>query len=264
MPEAGHRTSILKSVDRTLDVLELLSKKGLVGVIEVADALKVANSTAHRILTTLEKKGFAVQDSKTSKYALGHMVFYLARSVIHMIEPMKYVRPYLDELRDNIGENVAFGIVNPSKDKMLILAETVADKVVIAKPILFEHFPVHACACGKAYLLTLNDQQLKALLPKNRLTRFTKHTYTSLPMLKKQLAKFRALRYTLSRDEFSVGLSTMASSIYDIEDQFAGAIIVAGPTFRFTDKNIKSWAKLLLQTTARMNLELKARGGGSA
>jgi IclR family acetate operon transcriptional repressor len=258
----SHRTSFLKSVERTLDVLELLSKQRSIGITELAHTMKIANSTAHRILTTLEKKGFAVQNPKSGRYALGHMVFQLTKSVIHMIEPIKYVRPYLEELCKKIGENIAFAVVVPSQNQTLVLAEKVADRAVVAKSTLFEQFPIHVCSCGKAYLLTLNNQQLKAVLAKNDLTQFTKHTVTSLPRLKKQLTQFRRLGYTLSHDEFSVGLSSMASAIFDVEDKFAGAIVVIGPSFRFTDENIKSWDKLLSQATARLSLEFKARGIG--
>lgn len=257
---ANHRTSYLKSVERTLDVLELLSKQRLVGITDLANTMKIANSTAHRMLTTLEKKGFALQDLETGKYALGHKLFDLTRSFIHTIEPMKYVRPYLEDLHEKISENISFGIVSPAKDRTLILAEMVADKSVIAKPILFEHIPIHACACGKAYLLTLNDKQLKAVLSKYTMTRFTKHTYTSLATLKKQLVNYRSLGYTLSQDELSIGLSAMAMGICNSEDKFAGAIIITGPSFRFTDKNIITWARLLLRATAKLNLEFKARG----
>jgi len=259
---SSHRTSFLKSVERTLDVLEILSKQGTIGITELANTMKIANSSAHRILTTLERKDFAVQDPKTGRYALGYMVFQLTKSVIHMIEPLKYVRPHLGKFCEKIGENIAFAIVVPSKNKTLVLAEKIADRAVVARSTLFEQFPIHTCACGKAYLLTLNNQQLKAVLSKNSLTRFTKYTPTSLPMLKKQLTQFRRLGYTLSRDEFSVGLSSMAAAVCDAEDKFAGAIVVIGPSFRFTDKNVKSWAGILLQATARVGLEFKAAGIG--
>ena len=144
----SHRTSFLKSVERTLDVLELLSKQRLVGITDLENAMKIANSTAHRMLTTLEKKGFAVQDVETGRYALGHKLFNLTRSVLHTIEPMKYVRPYMEDLHEKIGENIAFGIVSPAEDRVLILAETVAEKSIIAKPVLFEHFPI------KSYFLS--------------------------------------------------------------------------------------------------------------
>lgn len=257
---SSHRTSFLKSVERTLDVLEILSRRGTIGITELADTMKIANSSAHRILTTLERKGFAVQDPKTERYSLGHMVFQLTRSVIHMIEPIKHVQPYLEELCTKTGENIAYAVVVPGKNKTLVLAEKIADRAIVAKSALFEQFPIHVCSCGKAYLLTLDEEQLKTALGGYRLTPFTKNTVSSLPALKKQLTQFRRLGYTLCRDEFSVGLSSMCSAIYDAEDKFAGAIAVIGPTFRFTDENIESWAKILSQATAKLSLEFKARG----
>ena len=258
--EADHRTSFLKSVERTLDVLEFLSKTRSIGITELANVIKIGKSTAHRILATLENKGFAIQEPETGRYALGHMVFQLARSVIHMIEPLKYVRPHLEELCKKTGDNVAFGVITPGKDRTLILAEYITDKAIIARPVLFQRFPLYVCPCGKAYLLTLNDQQLKAVLFKDDIVRFTEYTPISLDAIKEQLMRFRKLGYTLSKDEFSVGLSSMASGICDAEDKFAGAIIIVGPSFRFTDKNIKDWGKLLLETTARLSLEFKAKG----
>jgi len=258
--EADHRTSFLKSVGRTLDVLEFLSKSRSIRITELADIIKIGRSTAHRILSTLETKGFAVQDPETGKYSLGHMVFQLVKSVIHMIEPAKYARPYLRELCEKIGENIAFGVVTPAKDRALILAEEIADKAVIAKPVLFQRFPIHVCPCGKAYLLTLNDKQLKTALSKNDIVRFSEYTPASILILKKQLARFHKLGYTISQDEFSVGLSAMASGLCDAENRFAGAIMIIGPSFRFTDRNIKHWGKILLQTTAKLSLEFKAKG----
>lgn len=258
--EVDHRTSFLKSVERTLDVLEFLSEKRSIGVTELADIIKTGTSTAHRILTTLEKKGFAVQNLENGQYALGHMVFQLARSVIHMVEPIKYVRPYLEELRNKIGENVAFGIVTPGEDRALILAEEIADRAIIAKPILFQRFPVHVCPCGKAYLLTLNDGQLKRAISKNNMVRFTEYTHTSFSSLKKQLTQFRKLGYILSQDELVLGLSAIASGICNGEDKFAGAIMFVGPSSRFTNENIKNWGKILLQITAELSLKFKAAG----
>ncbi|MDP3787049.1 MAG: IclR family transcriptional regulator [Candidatus Omnitrophota bacterium] len=257
---ADHRTSFLKSAERTLDVLEFLSKTRSVGITELAGTMGIGSSTAHRILATLERKGFAVQDSDSGRYMLGHMVFQLARSVIYIIEPVKYVRPYLKELCKKIGENVAFGVITPGKDRTLILAEEIADQAVMARPILFQRFPIHICSCGKAYLLTLNDKQLKAALSNGVVGRFTEYTPTSFAAIKTQLMKFRKAGYALSRDEFCVGLSSMASGICDAEEKFAGAIIVNGPSFRFTDKNIRQWGELLLQTTAKLSLEFKAKG----
>jgi len=52
----------------------------------------------------------------------------------------------------------------------------------------------------------------------------------------------------------------MASGMCDAENKFAGAIMIMGPSFRFTNKNIKQWGELLLETTAKLSLTFKAKG----
>lgn len=255
----------MQSAERTLDVLEFLVAKQPIGITELAEVKGIGTSTAYRILATLEKKGYAIQNPETGKYAVGHVIFQLTRAVVAMSEPLKYVRPYLKELCKETGENVAFGVISQGKDRTLILAEEIADKPIIAKPVLFQHFPLYICACGKAYLLALNNKQFEAVLSKIESPKFTPHpadagfTALSSSDIKRQLKQFHKLGYTISRDEFSVGLCEMASGIFDAEDKFAGAIIILGPSFRFTDRNIKHWAKLLLRATAKLSLEFKVR-----
>lgn len=264
---SDYRTKFLQSAERTLDVLEFLVAKQPIGITELAEVKGIGTSTAYRILATLEKKGYAIQDPETGKYAVGHVIFQLTKTVVAMSEPLKYVRPYLKELCKETGENVAFGVISQGKDRTLILAEEIADKPIIAKPVLFQHFPLYICACGKAYLLALNNKQLEAVLSKIESPKFTPHPadagFTkyapSSSDIKRQLKQFRKLEYTISRDELSVGLCEVASGIFDAEDKFAGAIIILGPSFRFTDRNIKHWAKLLLRSTAKLSLEFKAR-----
>ena len=73
------RPGFLKSAEKTLDVLELLAKRDSVGVTELAKAKKIGISTAHRILSTLKKRGFVVQDQGTRRYRLGGKLKRLSR-----------------------------------------------------------------------------------------------------------------------------------------------------------------------------------------
>jgi DNA-binding IclR family transcriptional regulator len=257
---ADRRTSFLTSVERTLDVIEIISKGRLIGITQLANIMKIGTSSAHRILATLEKKGFAVQEPDTGKYTVGHMLVQLTKSVIRKVTALKYIQPALDELCGKTGENVIFGVVTPSKDKILVLAEEIADKTIIIKPMLYKYLPLYVCSCGKEYLLTLNDKQIKALLSKTALAPFTKYTLTSFTAFRKQLARFRKLGHSITKDELAVGESEIASAIIDAEDRFAGAIAIVVPTFRFTDKNIKRWGKILTRATRKLSLEFKAKG----
>jgi len=242
-------TGYLKSVGKALDVLEYLSWNRSVGVTKLSREMKMGTSTSHRILVTLEQKGFVVQDPATGKYSIGHKIFKLARTFINTIEPVKYVQPYLDELCEKTGENISFCIVSPALDRTLIIAERVADKPVIARPALFRDHPIDACACGKAFLMTVDENKVIEILKKCRKPAVTK--------IKKQLVEFKKTGYTVSRDEYSAGLSSMAARILNAEDEFEGAIMITSPTYRMDNERIKYWGKLLLSTSEKLNLKLK-------
>jgi IclR family transcriptional regulator, acetate operon repressor len=52
----------LDAVDRALQLLVLLHEEGRVGVTQVSDRFGVSLSAAHRLLSALVYRGFAVQD----------------------------------------------------------------------------------------------------------------------------------------------------------------------------------------------------------
>ena len=57
----GNKTGHLESVDAALRLLQMLGRDGQLRVTDAADELGVAASTAHRLLSTLRYRGFAVQ-----------------------------------------------------------------------------------------------------------------------------------------------------------------------------------------------------------
>ena len=73
------KPGFLKSAERTLDVLEYMCTKDSIGVTELAAAKKIGVSTAHRILTTLVRRGFAARNPKTRRYSPGKKLKKLAK-----------------------------------------------------------------------------------------------------------------------------------------------------------------------------------------
>ena len=148
----GHRTAFLKTVERAIDVLEALSKEDSLPLVDIAEKINTSISTVHRILHTLSKRDFVIQDVKTDRYALGHKVYKLIRSTAGTITIFDYIQPRLDELCKFTGETVLFSILNKEKTKIITIVEkTPPDRIVVAKGILFREFRWTATATGKAY-----------------------------------------------------------------------------------------------------------------
>ncbi len=70
----------VQSVDRALQVLEIIAGLGQAGVTEIAAELGVHKSTASRLVAALEARGYVEQVSERGKYRLGLTISRLSRA----------------------------------------------------------------------------------------------------------------------------------------------------------------------------------------
>src|SRR5690242_9328514 len=68
----------VQSVDRALNILDLLAQRGEIGVTDLAVELEVHKSTAFRLVTALERRQLVEQVGDRGKYRLGLGVLRLA------------------------------------------------------------------------------------------------------------------------------------------------------------------------------------------
>ena len=87
------RSASVQSVDRTITVMEFLSRRGWSGVTEVSRELDIHKSTAYRLLTTLRDRGLVEQDAATEKYRLGFGLVLLARAVSADLDILRCAKP---------------------------------------------------------------------------------------------------------------------------------------------------------------------------
>ena len=70
----------IQSVERAVDVLELLGSRGECGVTEVATALDVHKSTASRLLAVLLERGLVEQSIPRGPFRLGMGLVQIGRA----------------------------------------------------------------------------------------------------------------------------------------------------------------------------------------
>src|SRR5438034_10102855 len=84
------------SIERALSVLEFLghSKRGF-SISEIGRRLKIPKSSAHLILTTLERRGFLQKNTQTGKYHFGLQLVSLSRSALENLDLREEAQPSL-------------------------------------------------------------------------------------------------------------------------------------------------------------------------
>ena len=234
----------VQSVDRALTVLEILAKRGVAGVTEIAAELGVHKSTASRLVAVLESRGFVEQLSDRGKYRLGFGIARLAGALTVHRDLAQAGRPACEALAADLGETVNLAILDGGR--VINVSEVRGAGAVAVQNWVGQSTPSHATSSGKVLLAHLPGLDLEALLGAD-LQRYTEHTVTDLDLLARELDVVRARGWACTVEEYELGLNAMAAPVRDHDGTVVAAISVAGPSFRLTREDFPRVAARLLQ-----------------
>jgi IclR family acetate operon transcriptional repressor len=195
----------IESVDRALQLARVLRHEGALTVTDAAELLGVAPSTAHRILTALTFRGFAVQD-RDRRYLAGPELGAGSPTAIAHSSLRALARPALEHLHDVLGETVALVVLHKQSIRFLDTIEDTAQTLRVSLPV-DGTFPAHKAAAGKALLSLLRNEAIDALYADAGAE--GPHPST----LKRQLAAVRRTGYGTSFDEIGPGVAALAVAI---------------------------------------------------
>src|ERR1039458_9295308 len=88
------------SLERALSILQCLghSKRGF-SISEIGRRLKIPKSSAHLILTTLERRGFLQKNTQTGRYHFGLQLVKISRSALENLDLREEAGPFLRSLK---------------------------------------------------------------------------------------------------------------------------------------------------------------------
>ena len=153
-------------VDRVMDIIELLADEpnGL-PLSEIARRLDMPKSAAHRLLSSLVNRGFAVQDDTSQRYRLTVRLAAVGFRVLAGAGTSDICQPSLDRLARRTGELVRLALVEG--DTLFWIAKAQgALSGLRYDPDLGQAVVLHATATGKAWLSTMNDEAAANLVKK--------------------------------------------------------------------------------------------------
>lgn len=199
-------------------------------VSEAADALRVARSTAHRLLAMLVHAGFVRREPATRAYHVGPALVELALAVVAEVDLRAAIRPHLEALVAETGETAH--LVALRGTDVVFLDGVESSKALRAGSRTGSALPAHATSGGKALLAALPDETLRALLPSERLTPVTARTVRNRSALFAELRRVRERGYAANVDESEAGLTAYACVVRGRGGQIRVALTIAGPTAR--------------------------------
>ncbi len=226
----------VQSLERSLDILELLGQsENELGVTEIAPTVGLANGTAHRLLSTLIRRGYARQNPENRRYALGIKAYTLATAAREHLGPL--ARPFLTELMEVSQESS--NLATLEKNSVVYLDQVPASRMVRMFTEPGKRSPLHSTGTGKVLLAYQPAEVADRLMEESDLLRFTAYTITDAKKLKGELESIRGRGYALDTEEMEEGVRCLAAPVFSSDGKILAAMSVSGPAGRLNEARLE-------------------------
>jgi IclR family acetate operon transcriptional repressor len=250
--------SRVQSIERAFAVLAALGE-GPIGVTDVAARVGIPKSTAARMLLALAKEGAVEQIPGDTRYRLGPRLGALATGARPTRRLVAIAHPYLVELAGQSGE--ATGLSVPEGPTMHYVDQVESPNPVQVRDWTGTRIPMHAVSSGQVFLAYFPPPAISRFLA-TPLERFTEHTITDASGLLARLREVRSKGYSWVREEYALGISSVAAPVADQDGEVVAAVHVHGPTYRFPARGADDKvAAEVVETAAAVGARLRSGGG---
>jgi DNA-binding IclR family transcriptional regulator len=257
MHEVERRSISVQSVDRAVSVMELLARRGSVGVTEVANEIGIHKSTAYRLLTTLRARGLVEQDATTEQYRLGFALVLLASTVTADLDVLRCARPVCERLSEQTHETVTVAVLED--EDAVVIHQTVSKSSALSVDWTGRHTPIHATAAGQIFLSHMPEDQRRRIL-RGPLERFTENTLFAPATLEERARETRDRGYGSTVEELEIGLNAVGVPVHSSDGAVVATVSVSGPAFRLPAEDIPEVAKVVKDAASEISWCLGFRG----
>ncbi|WP_026422156.1 IclR family transcriptional regulator [Actinokineospora inagensis] len=221
-----------QAVRRALGVLQCFRHDGPeLGVTDIARAMALPISTAHRLVLTLVAAGFLERDPATVRYRLGTSVAELGQ--LHYFQHgLHRLDPVLARLGRATKASASIA-VRSGDDALVLIGGTVG-----AESSDGIRTPLHSTAMGKVLLAWAppGEDDLDAL---PELVRLTERTIGDRDELRAELDKVRAAGYAVNDGESEPGIRSVSVPVLDADGFSYAALTLRATPELITDDRVR-------------------------
>jgi DNA-binding IclR family transcriptional regulator len=210
-------------------------------------------STSFRLLSSLEKCGYLVQNKESGRYSLGDRFFELSNSTLPYQRLISIARPYLNSLMLTFAESVNLGIYD---DGMVAHIFTIdSPKPYRVSATVGNRAYLHCTGMGKALAAYMDIPTLQTVFLKYGLPPHTQYTLTTEEAVFEELRRIRETGVSHDNQEDVEGVECFASAIFGSDGVPVASMSLSGPAVRMHPQ-AESMRAAVRETARRISFEL--------
>jgi IclR family transcriptional regulator, KDG regulon repressor len=254
--EGQARDYNIAAVDRTLDLLESLSRIGPASLAALAESSGCTRTAAFRLLRTLQSRGFTIQDEARGLWRLGARWNALSRAASEQGALAATAMPFLAALGKATGENVYLRVRDGMESETVAIYQT--DPAIRMYSEVGNRGPLHAGS--SRILLAFAPEAVQTQLLAQRLNRFTPATRIDPTWIASDLQRIRTRNYLITSDEVVAGAVSVGAPVRDAAGGVVAVLYISTPSMRMRPPRPRAVLPQVMDAALKLSQALGAPG----
>ncbi|HSU09086.1 MAG TPA: IclR family transcriptional regulator [Pseudonocardia sp.] len=248
----------ITSVDHALQLATVLQVEGPLTVSEAAERLGVARSTAHRLLSMLSYRDFAVQDGDR-RYSAGPVLSLAARTHSRAALLRAVAMPHLVVLAGRVAESTNLQVL--AGDHVRFIGSVEGSQALRVGNREGMVFPAHRTSGGVLLLADLPSEQFDAIYSDERWADRTEQR-PDLKALRREMRLARDRGFAINNGRTETGVTAVGRAVRAAGGRAEATVSISLPTARYSRTVLPQLVAALAVTTADIERELAASEQG--
>lgn len=246
----------MSSIKRTIQVLELLARKGALGARAVAQQLSLPVGSVHRLLIDLADEN-VVERNAEGAWQLSYRLLAITDLQLDGVAFPRLARPFCESIAEKTRETVNVNVL--SGEGCVCIDKVRGNEGMQLDWRIGSRGPLYCGGSAKAILAFLGDADQQRVL-EQPMTTFTRYTITDPTELRAELTRIRKRGYSIDNQEVVVGVFCVGVPIVDRIGRPVGAISISGPSSKAPGAAIQPQVDLLNEAASTVSKRLGYSG----
>jgi DNA-binding IclR family transcriptional regulator len=216
-----------QTVERAMSLLACFTEEsGALRVSELCAMTGLGQSTVSRMMSSLDRIGFVLQDERTGLYRLGPASISLGTIALNGSPIFRAARQIAQNLAQKTGLGV--NVAELSDLSLYYLCNFEGPNAPKSFSMAGRFGPLHATGMGKALLSGMSSAKVDEYF-QTAPQRFTPHTIVERAAMETALIEIRSRGYSTEIEELAFGRACIAAPIRNRSGECVAALSASGP-----------------------------------
>ncbi len=246
--------SRIQVIDRAAMLLNAMSRYSKPVKLKTLSAdTNLSPSTAYRILHSLIDNHFVERDA-SGDYQINNRLLRLSNRQYTDIDLLKVAKPYMEKLRDKLGETI--NLTTREGDVIIYLDRAIPNRMMHVQQIIGSRAPLHVTAVGKLMLGMGGEESIRGYQQRTNLPAYTRKTFSTFETLNQECKQCVQQGFALDNEEAEMDVGCIGVLLYDKSGGIVAGLSISAPIERRKDE----WINDLVAAGNALSAELGYTG----